>query len=189
MIRAFFAIDLSIEIRSAIQQILIDFKKNSRLPIRWSPVENIHITLKFLGDVTESQVMLLEQNLPGLLAKTSQFPVEVGKLGAFPKLDQPRVIWIGCRFTDAGMQMQRSLEEALFELGFQKDERRFSPHLTLGRVANHAQSSDLAAISQLIRQKQIGSLGTINANDIHLFRSDLTPTGAKYRILRSFPLL
>ncbi len=186
MIRSFIAIDLTSEIRTDINQIMNGLRKGSNLPIRWTSAENIHITLKFLGEIDENQAMLVKQTLPVLLERIIPFKIEIGELGAFPKPERPKVIWIGSKFDPTGIELQRSIELKLSQLGFEKEERRFSPHLTLGRIANYASSGDLAAISQLIRNSSIGNIGTILVDAIHLFRSDLHPSGARYSKIASF---
>jgi 2'-5' RNA ligase len=186
VIRAFIAIDLSAEIQDALEQVSNQLKGQSRgVPVRWVPVKNIHLTLKFLGDISLANLEMLEGILLTEAARFSPFDVSIGKLGAFPSTRRPRVIWVGVEVQPELGQLQRALDEATTRLGYTPEERGFSPHLTLGRISRNASNADVGRIGQILDKSEIGHLGTMRVQAVHLYRSDLQPTGAVYTRLYS----
>ena len=186
VIRAFIAIELSTEIQQALEQASNQLKGQlGRVPVRWVPVKNIHLTLKFLGDVSLANLEVLESILLGEAARCVPFEVSVGKLGAFPSTRRPRVIWIGVEAPAELGQLQRALDEATARLGYPSEERGFSPHLTLGRISRNANNEELRRIGQVVEGTNVGRLGAMQVQEVNLYRSDLQPTGAVYTCLYS----
>jgi len=189
VIRAFIAIDLSTEIQQALEQVSTQLKGQSRgVPVRWVPVKNIHLTLKFLGDVSLANLEVLESILLTEAARCAPFDVSINRLGAFPSTRRPRVIWVGVEAQAELGQLQRALDEATIRLGYTPEERGFSPHLTLGRMSRNANNVEVGRIGQIIDQSEVGHLGTMRVQAVHLYRSDLQPTGAVYTRLYSASL-
>ena len=153
-------------------------QKLARCPakVKWVAPENIHLTLKFLGDVDEPTAA----GVGAAMAAASgggPFTFAVEGLGAFPPRGRPRVVWAGV--TDgaaAASQLQAKLETGLRPLGFKK-ERSFVPHLTIGRVKSPKGAPDLAV---MIEQLAGTTFGSCTASEIVLFESTLTPQGAIY---------
>jgi 2'-5' RNA ligase len=190
VIRAFIAIDLSSEIRRQLDQVESQLK--DRLPgiaVRWVPVENIHLTLKFLGDVSLANLEILKKILRSEAGHHHSFEISVGELGAFPSLRRPRVIWIGVKAPTELNSIQTGIENETSRLGYAREERDFSPHLTLGRVSRNATSQDSRLISQVLESTQVGLLGTTRIQAVHLYKSDLQPGGAVYTRIFSAALL
>ena len=108
------------------------------------------------------------------------FEIEFGGLGAFPNPKRPRVIWIGIQ-APAGLEaLQHGIEAAAATLGYPGEKRPFSPHLTIGRVKQNAGSAGMQKIRTALEETKVGSLGTAQVTAVHLFKSDLKPTGAVY---------
>jgi 2'-5' RNA ligase len=190
VIRAFIAIDLSPEIHQRLKEVLDNYREQLiKIPIRWVVVTNIHLTLKFLGDVSLSNLNLLTDMIQAEVSSHHQFEISVGGSGAYPNNRQPRVIWVGVEAPQELVAILNGIENATARLGYAREERAFSPHLTLGRVSRNATSHDVKAISQTLDQTRVGFLGATCVEKIHLYRSDLRPTGAVYTQIFSSVLI
>lgn len=187
-IRAFIALDLSAAIRTQLGGIIQQFQ-TARLPaVHWVHPNNIHLTLKFLGDVSPSNLEILTRLLHTETARHHRFEVQVGGLGAFPSIHRPRVIWVGVKPQPALLTLQRAIDSETVRLGYSSEDRPFSPHLTLGRVAHNATSADVQRIAEALANVHVGDLGTVSIQDVRLYRSDLRPDGAVYTLLFSAAL-
>lgn len=187
-IRSFVAINLSNEIQTKLNALVKEIRERSPLSVRWTQIENIHITLKFLGSVEEKQIPEIERVVQNASIGYHPFFIKVGGLGVFPHVERPRIVWVGCEFEEMGLLLQSSLEAGLKALGFDREKRNFHPHLTLGRVNQSLSRSDALQIGAMIREKQNKKIGSMQVDKFLLFRSDLHPDGARYQILRTFPL-
>jgi 2'-5' RNA ligase len=179
--RAFIAIDLPVEVQERLDQ-LIDHLRQS-LPdasVRWVPAVNIHLTVKFLGDVSEANYEMLTGLLRAEAAKHKRFVVSFGGLGAYPNKRRPRVIWVGVESPEELHSLQRGIEAEVTKLGYASEKRAYSPHLTLGRVSRNARSGDIRRISKVLKEEEVGYLGVARINTVHLYRSDLKSGGAVY---------
>lgn len=189
VIRAFIAIDLTAEILERLDQISVQLKQRLEgVPIRWVPVDNIHLTLKFLGDVSLANVDMLQKILQTEVDGHHAFDISVGGLGAFPSPKRPRVVWVGVEAPAELTAVQNGVEGAMARLGYSREERPFSPHLTLGRVSRNAMGRDERMIGEALESTKIGFLGVTRVNKVHLYKSDLHPDGAVYTCLFSAPL-
>jgi RNA 2',3'-cyclic 3'-phosphodiesterase len=185
-VRAFVAL----EIPSTLQQAII--KQAARLYqslgadlVRWVPVENIHLTLKFLGDVPSNHLDFLKQSLTQIATSSPAFDLQLDGLGAFPNRKQPRVLWIGIQAGSELHSIKQNIESAMNRLGYEKEERSFSPHLTLGRVRPSISPADTVKIRDALQAIQLGRIGTARVNSVHLFKSDLSPAGSQHTKLFS----
>jgi len=184
---------IAVEIPSAIHQAIL--RKTDPLRkalgtaiIRWVPVENIHLTLKFLGDVAPANVDVLTQLLDVEAGTVDPFDIQIGGLGSFPSLKRPRVLFVGVQ-APAGLEaLYRRIESASARLGYPSEERGFSPHLTLGRVKQEASASDQQKIRRNLEELKIDSLGTARVDSVHLYKSELKPNGSVYTRLGSASL-
>ena len=190
VIRAFIAIDLSPEIQKQLDEVLRNYRAQlPNIPIRWVSASNIHLTLKFLGDVSLSNLNLLTEMIQKEVSTHHEFDISVGGSGAFPNNRQPRVVWVGVEAPPELNAVQSGIETATARLGYSREERAFSPHLTLGRVSRNANSQDVKAISKVLESMRIGFLGATCVEKVHLYRSDLQPTGAVYTQIFSSSLI
>jgi 2'-5' RNA ligase len=187
LLRAFIAVEIPHEIQQAIYKATSNFRQSTGSLIRWVPQENMHLTLKFLGDVSPSNVDMLTQMLRAEADSSHCFDIRVGGLGSFPSLRRPRVLYIGIQ-APAGLEaLQHGVESDSHRLGYESEERAFSPHLTIGRVKQDISVSDQQKIRQLLENIHIDSLGTARVDSVHLFKSDLKPSGSVYTKLFSAP--
>jgi RNA 2',3'-cyclic 3'-phosphodiesterase len=189
MLRSFIAIEIPAAVQTEIAHSTASFKK--ALPgtlVRWVAPQNVHLTLKFLGDVPSTILEQLAEAVKVEAASHSIFSISVGGLGAFPTQRRARVIWIGLDAPPALEALQHAVETVVAQLGFAPEGRPFSPHLTVGRVGPNVNGSDLQRIRTQLETAQVGALGTLRVEAVHIFKSDLQPGGAVYTRLFSLPM-
>lgn len=188
-IRAFIAIDLPPSIQEAIEQQTSRLRKTLGDEIvRWVAPQNLHLTLKFLGNVPNPHLDFIKQALTQCADSHSAFDLQVSGLGYFPNLKRIRSIWVGVHVPVELASLQKSIENGAERLGYEKELRAFSPHLTLGRVRQTIDPKRLQSISQTIALTQLGKIGTARVDSVHLYQSDLNSEGSVYTKLFSTPL-
>ena len=189
MLRSFIAVEIPDEIQKAIAYAIASLKNTLPKPlIRWVAPQNVHLTLKFLGDVTPANLERLAETLKVETASHEKFSISIGGLGAFPTERQARVIWIGLDAPPALAALQRGVDASAAQMGYPKEERPFSPHLTIGRVAQIVSASDLQHIRSALESTKVGILGTVPVQAIHFFKSDIQPGGSVYTHLYALPM-
>lgn len=183
MIRAFIAVEIDRSLKQKISELISKLKK-SDTNIKWVNENQIHFTLKFLGNIEENKVQAISAVLKSITSHSKEFALTLSGIGAFPDMKRPRVIWIGA---DKGAEELKSLsskiEIELEKIGFKKEKREFKSHLTLGRVRENRDSDHF-----LKMQKWSLSLGETKINKLILFQSTLTPKGAIYTPLSEYPM-
>lgn len=189
VVRVFIAIEIPPEIRQAIEKNTAHLRSalDANL-VRWTPTNNIHLTLKFLGDVSPPTIDMLTQMLALEASQHTSFTMQFGGLGTFPTPRQPRVIWIGIQAPSALEALRRGIEAATARMGYPAENRLFSPHLTIGRVKQTTGPADAQKIRAALEETKIGALGSSKVEAVHLFKSDLKPSGSVYTRLFSAPL-
>jgi 2'-5' RNA ligase len=186
VVRAFIAISLSPEIQARLHQVSTDLQDRlPGVPVRWVPSENIHLTLKFLGDVSVKNIDLLTKMIQAETSEHPDFEISVGELGAFPNKRRPRVLWVRVQAPPDLQSLHESIERATTRLGYAREERPFSPHLTLGRVSRNAKPDEVRQLSLVLQQTRVGFLGAARVKAVHLYQSELKPGGAIYTRLFS----
>jgi 2'-5' RNA ligase len=150
--------------------------------------QNVHLTLKFLGDVSPANLERLSGALKAEATSHDMFSITVSGLGAFPTQRRPRVIWIGLDAPPRLAALQRGVDAAAVQLGYPKEERPFSPHLTIGRVSQTISASDLQHIHSALESTKVGILGAVRVQAIHIFKSDLRPGGSVYTLLSTLSM-
>ena len=183
--RTFIAIELPQPIIAAmgnVQQTLKSFK----LKIRWVRPENIHLTLKFLGDIPPEAIDPIKRTLSESVRGYSPISLTAKGSGAFPGIKNPRVVWMGLSGQVSRLKaLQETLAENLEAIGYEKEKRPFKGHLTLGRTKGSVDPTKLnAALNEVM------SFGTepFLVDRIFLFKSDLKPTGPIYTKIASAAL-
>ena len=184
-IRAFIAIELPpaiIALLDKVQQAL----KSLRVGARWVRPENIHLTLKFFGDINPADVEVISGAMTAAAEGVAPFTLAVGGIGVFPGLKRPRVIWVGLGGKiQPLLDLQHNLEDRLADVGFPKEKRSFKGHLTLGRFKETANPDT-------IRRAMVECSDMVNdqfeAGRIVLIKSDLSPSGAVYSHLKRVEL-
>jgi 2'-5' RNA ligase len=179
--RCFLAVEIPAAIQDAIQEATASARARlgSNL-VRWVPGHNVHLTLKFLGDTPPSTLELIKNVMTAEVPRFVPFDLVVRDFGAFPNKERPRVLWVGLYGPRALESLQRQLDEATARLGYSPDHRGFSPHLTIGRVRQNVPAASMQMICEQVDNTRVGDLGTLRVEAVHLFKSDLQPTGSKY---------
>jgi RNA 2',3'-cyclic 3'-phosphodiesterase len=182
-IRAFIAIELPDNVKESLEEISIRLKKCGA-DVKWVRTSGMHLTLKFLGNVKKEIIPTIENQLQPIFEVQRSFPLAISSLGAFPALAKPRVIWAGLNDAEkTAATLASRLEDILEPLGFKREKKPFTPHLTLGRVRSNRNSRDLI---QAVRQDSEVHGPSFMADRAVLFESVLNPTGAEYFVIRSF---
>ncbi|MCM8800450.1 MAG: RNA 2',3'-cyclic phosphodiesterase [Candidatus Omnitrophica bacterium] len=186
--RIFIAIQLPDKLKEYLSSIQERLKKTGA-DVKWVEPHNIHLTLKFLGEIEKKKLEDIIKIIERIAKNKKEFTIQLSSLGAFPKIDFPRVIWIGInKGQDQTKQIVQELEEGLFQIGIPKEKRPFLSHITIGRVRSSLNRKELAS--------EIGSLQTNLENNklefvakgITLFKSILTPQGPIYEALKEINL-
>lgn len=186
-IRTFIAIEIPDSLRHELSQLQQDLRE-SGADAKWVGPQNLHLTLKFLGDTPEEKIKDIKEVLCKIAGETGGCEVNFAGLGVFPKLDFPRVIWVGIEKGKENLiRLAGIIEERLSKLGFPEEKRTFSAHLTLGRVRSPKNKDRLKKIIE--ERTNFKAKNLMNVNKIILFRSQLTPQGPIYTKLTEFNLL
>jgi 2'-5' RNA ligase len=188
--RAFIAVNIPLEIKQNLQGEIDRLRALIRgESVRWVRSEGIHLTLKFLGEISNSSLEEIHQTLEQEVRKHPICTLSVGRFGCFPNRRRPRVLWIGIT-EDKGtlVQVQSSINEKLVPLGFDKEGRPFHPHLTLGRVRRNVSKADLTQLQDAVNEFVVGKIGQFEVREIHLIESILKPSGAEYSSLGEYTL-
>ena len=155
-----------------------------RSTIKWVEPDNFHLTMKFLGDVESHIITPLIQVLEHLAPKFNQFVLQSDGLGTFGKSNNPHIIWYGFKENPILSFLQTKIEKTLHQLGFESDEKKFSPHLTLGRIKFLVERKELA----LFLQKQDHIPDHYQIQNFQLVESILKKEGPVYKTIKSFQL-
>jgi len=188
-VRSFIAIELPQAVRTEIGLLQNKLQTPQQNWIKWVAPESVHLTLKFLGDIAidrlEEIIAAMEDASSGIVP----FKLKVQELGVFPNLNRIRVIWVGLTGDLEKLQiLQTNIEENMEILGFPAEERKFTPHLTLGRVRFQPPSSDLQKFTRLMEITKFDCSCEIDVDAVKLMKSELTPKGAIYSKIGSIKL-
>jgi len=181
--RLFVALDISDEIRDRLSALLLELKQHAPA-VKWVKPESLHLTLKFIGEQPEQRLDAVSEALAGVPG----FPpldLRFRGVGCFPNERRPRVYWVGVEAPPELARLAEAVDRALEPLRIQREQRAFSPHLTLGRAR---EGERIAALPPAFREHARDEFGRVTAREFHLYESRLSPAGAEYRRLRSFPL-
>lgn len=188
-LRAFIAVELGDEAASvvrALQRQMADAVP--RGAVRWAKPDQLHLTLQFLGNVAADRVEALKGSLAAALAGTPAFTLRLDRVGAFPSLRAPRVIWVGLTGdVPALAALQSRVADASRDVGDHTETRDFHPHLTLGRV-NRRDPWEARVLETVIASQPPPPPAAWRVDEVRLFRSALQPSGAVYSVLGRFAL-
>jgi len=183
--RLFIAIELPDEIKQGINRVQ-DQLKRSGASAGWTRPEGIHLTLKFLGEVPEEKVSEIMTALTDAIKGAGKLNLEVKGAGAFPNTKNPRVLWIGVAGDSEKLAaLQAAVEDAMTGLGFEREARRFSPHLTLARIRFPKPRDNWQQVIEGIKDV---TLGGFEAGRVSLMKSELKREGAAYTEIGSIEL-
>lgn len=187
IMRAFIAIGLPKGIKDSLGRLQQKLKK-AGADVKWVEPENIHLTLKFLGEIDEQTKDRISSKIEELCQGTKQFSVALSSCGAFPSNQSPRVIWTGINQGDNEVKrIAGKIEEFLSVIGISKENREFSSHITIGRTRSGKNRRELAELLDSLALKPLEEQFLVSK--ITLFKSTLTPAGPIYEVIREFFLL
>ena len=185
-IRSFIAIPLPQNIKDYLSSLISDFKKTGA-DVKWVKPENIHLTLKFLGAQEPETLEKIKVILDKIAQDKFAYTMEISLIGVFPKLEFPRVIWVGLSIGDKETKIiAKELDEKINKLGIPKEERAFSSHITIGRVRSSLNREKLTlALKNCVIEE--GKL-KFSADKIILYKSTLLPGGPIYEAIHETSL-
>lgn len=178
--RTFFCIELSDEVTSKLSQIIDSFAHYTEARVNWVNARNLHITMKFLGDIDPEKVEKIKEKSKKVVGSLSPFKMTLDKVGVFPNLRNLRVIWVGASQEPEEIhKLNGNLEEELEKIGFEPETRKYIPHITLGRVKEKDQSK-LKPLADQVESYKIEEPISAEAEGLTLMESKLTPEGPIY---------
>jgi 2'-5' RNA ligase len=187
-IRSFVAIEFPSTIQDAIIWQTTILRKNYPNPvIRWVKPENIHLTLKFLGDLAKSDLDVLARSLTDEAKRVEPFSISFTNLGIFPNSKKPRIIWIGVNSPAILMEFQSKIESLTSRHGIHIEQRPFSPHITLGRISERNSLLNIDNLILDISSIKVSTIDNVNISSIKIFKSDLKPDGPIYTVISNIP--
>ncbi len=180
-IRAFIAVELPPAVREAVERVVRELRSGIGDGVRWVRPEGVHLTLKFLGDIDADSMPAISDALGSCAASAAPFDLFLEGVGVFPNARRPRVVWIGLGGAlEPLLALQQSIDRELEGLGFARERRPFTPHLTLGRVRDGVSASQVRGVSEAIAATTVERMVELPVREIALIKSDLRPSGAVY---------
>jgi 2'-5' RNA ligase len=188
-VRCFIAIELPDEIRRGLRELQAQLKAAGQAPVKWVEPENIHLTLKFLGNVAADRIDGIALAMTEAVRGTSPFSLEVRELGVFPNPRRVQIVWVGVSGeTEKLSKLQQRIESGLAKLGFAPENRRFTPHLTLARLRDRATPQEREKLGQTIAETEFATAQDFTVDSVKLMKSQLTREGPIYSQLSSAAL-
>jgi len=182
-IRTFFACELSNDNLGKINHLLADLKASLPRSVKWVSTNNMHLTLKFIGELKTPDVANLQTAFEESLGTFKSFPLKIKGMGAFPSLSKPSVVWLGIQTGDRLGQLVKVVNEKTEHFGYPTERRPFSAHITLGRVKPYATREEIKMITDKIVSCKDLEIGNQEVDSLVFFQSDLTPKGPVYKVL------
>lgn len=189
MLRSFIAIEILPSIQGAISSQIESIKRNFPKPaIRWIATGNIHLTLKFLGDASPRSLDQIASSVESEINQIEPFSIPFSEVGVFPNARKPRIIWVGLINSKELDALYNLIESVTTSLGFPKEDRPFSPHITIGRVNDFFPASDYGKLLTEIRKIDVSLIESLEVKSVTIFKSDLQPKGPIYTATHSISL-
>ena len=184
-LRIFLAVPVEQDILDTLVK-AVDRLRESRAPVRWVRPEGMHLTVKYLGDTDPEKLGPLIQAVGEVCGEIEPFPMSVSGIGAYPNMRRPRVVWAGVEeLSGTLLRLAEDVEDACARMGWPREKRKFSPHVTVGRVKGKINISRLA---QAVGKMDRNLWGSQTVDSLVLYSSELKPGGAVYERLHVFQL-
>jgi len=185
-IRTFLALEVPVETLRRVQktrdELRSSWEKAGGPAVRWVSLDAMHLTLKFLGEIPAPSADAVADALQALAAAHGPIELRCAGVGAFPSLERPRVVWAGIEDPAGALaKLVEAIEGRLADLGFGRESRPFRPHLTLGRIKDPRRAR--GGMEPVVAPHAAADFGGFAAREVVLFRSELTPSGARYTAL------
>lgn len=181
----FVAVDLPESLNDPLAELVGELRR-AGADVRWVDPGSMHLTLKFLGSVADDEVGRIDEALRRVARGAPSTTARLRGLGSFPHLRRPRVIWVGLQPAGERLaELQSAVDAAFAELGFDRERRRFHPHVTLGRVKG---GRNVRRLAEAVGRHQEVDLGTVSIDEMVLFESRKSPRGARYTPVGTYRL-
>ena len=167
----------------SLQKVLKHLEAMGR-PVKPVSSDNLHLTLKFLGETNPTRIPEISQAISGAVDGEKTFETRIVGLGAFPRIQRPSVVWAGLENGEPLRRIAEFLETKLSELGFHPEQKPFHPHLTLARI----KSKPPPELAELLNENPATDFGVVSISSVELFQSELQPNGPRYTVLASAEL-
>ena len=189
-IRSFIALPIPDPVRDLLRGTIKNLDDGMGGRIRWVRPEGIHLTLKFMGDIDVTVINKLLSLLPEVANGFTPFELTMAQLGCFPNNRRPRVLWAGVKGNLSALRdLHIAIDSLAGNIGLPREDREFSPHLTLGRVNRNLSESHIRHIGNLIKTTNLPDSPSWINQTIDLMRTELDPAGSRHYLVESFPLL
>lgn len=183
-VRSFISIELPDGIKSSITELIANIRKTG-IDVAWIPAEKIHLTLKFLGNTDDSLIPKIKERISKKLLHYNAFYINIIGIGCFPSEKRPRVLWVGVERSDILQSIQMEIDSEVAGLGFEREDRPFSPHLTIGRVRSQKGSAEML---RRFEEFRTADFGAVEVKSIHIMKSELKPAGAEHTSIAEIPI-
>ena len=188
-IRSFIAIELPEAVKTGLQQLQTELTLPRYSFVKCVAPEGIHLTLKFLGNISAEKVTDITGVMEQASQEVSPFQLQLTEVGAFPNMRRPRVLWVGIKGeVDKLVSWQQRIDNGLVPLGFAKEARPFTPHLTLARLRENCSPGDRLHFGEMFAKAHIEVNYNFTVSSLNLMKSQLFPTGAVYSRLAEVKL-
>ena len=189
VIRCFIAVELPVDLTKQLKDFQEGLKSPGVNPAKWVDPASMHLTLKFLGDVDVQNLAALKDETDIAVRSSRRFHLVTGRTGFFPGIMRPRVFWLGLEGDiDALLLLQKAIDDAISKLGYARENRPFTAHLTLARLKEESSITDKIVFARTVQARVFEPPCNIEVNSVALMRSQLTPRGAIYTRLAEFAL-
>jgi 2'-5' RNA ligase len=185
-IRSFIAVLLPDGAKHALAALQDKLRSGSKAPVRWVDPRNIHLTLKFLGNISPGMVGRITSGMQAAARDARPLRIKVKGLGAFPSTNKVNIIWVGLAGDIEELALlQKRIDTQLSPLGFKSEDRPFTPHLTIARLRDNASSEERRELGRLLAETSFAPPQAIDVEAIHLMKSQLTREGPIYNTIAS----
>lgn len=179
-IRSFLAVEIPLSNKEKILKLINSFNEKSGSLIKWVSKDNLHITLKFIGELNTDHISTIQNSLTERLSSVPAFDMHINGLGVFPNSRKPRIFWLGFDQNKNLDRMVSIIENCAVNLGYEANDKPFSPHLTIGRARRDISSSDLISFTKNFQNHKLEVIPDFKVSHVTLFKSELTREGPLY---------
>ena len=189
VVRCFIAVELPVDLIKQLKDFQEGLKSPGVNPAKWVDPASMHLTLKFLGDVDVQNLAALKDETGVAVRSSRRFHLVTGRTGFFPDHRRPRVFWLGLEGDiDALVMLHKAIDDAISKLGYARESRPFTAHLTLARLKEESNINDRGKFARTVQTAVFVPPCNMEVNSVALMSSRLTPRGAIYTRLAEFAL-
>jgi 2'-5' RNA ligase len=188
-IRAFIAVLLPDEVKQSLSALQERLRSGSSVPAKWVDPGNIHLTLKFLGNISPGMIGRITSAMETAAREIRPFRIQVKGLGAFPNANRVNIVWVGMEGDVERLALlQKRIDAQLSHLGFKSENRPFTPHLTIARIRDHASAEERRKLGRIIEDTAFDTSHPVDVSAVHLMKSQLTRQGPIYSVIAAVNL-